>query len=127
MAISPIGVANEIQSVLSQLRAKLAIPTGRLDAASSSANLPALGLDPSSSVGLETQGFAAVMKNALQQIDASQKASSELGKRFVKGDSQVALSDVMIASQKSNINLQTAVQVRNRFVSAYQSIMNMQI
>ena len=33
----------------------------------------------------------------------------------------------MIAMQKANISFQTAVQVRNRVVSAYHDIMNMPV
>ena len=33
----------------------------------------------------------------------------------------------MISTQKANISLQTAVQVRNKLVAAYNDIMNMQI
>jgi flagellar hook-basal body complex protein FliE len=33
----------------------------------------------------------------------------------------------MIAMQKANINFQAAVQVRNKLVSAYHEIMNMQV
>jgi flagellar hook-basal body complex protein FliE len=39
----------------------------------------------------------------------------------------VNLSDVMIAVQKASISFQAAVQVRNRLVSAYHEIMNMQV
>jgi flagellar hook-basal body complex protein FliE len=50
-----------------------------------------------------------------------------LGQRFALGDTKVNLSDVMIASQKASVAIQTSVQVRNKVVAAYQSIMNMQI
>jgi flagellar hook-basal body complex protein FliE len=33
----------------------------------------------------------------------------------------------MVAGQKANISFQAMVQVRNKLVSAYQEIMNMQI
>ena len=43
------------------------------------------------------------------------------------GDDSVSLSDVMIAGQKANISFQATIQVRNKLVSAYQDIMNMQV
>ena len=43
------------------------------------------------------------------------------------GNSDVDLHDVMLSLQKANIDMQTAVQVRNKLVSAYQSIMSMSI
>jgi len=40
---------------------------------------------------------------------------------------QCQLNDVMISMQKANISFQQMVQVRNRLVSAYHDIMNMQV
>ena len=37
------------------------------------------------------------------------------------------LQDVMVSIQKANISFQQTVQVRNRLVSAYHEIMNMQV
>jgi len=34
---------------------------------------------------------------------------------------------VMVSAQKANISFQQMIQVRNRLVSAYQEIMNMQV
>jgi len=71
--------------------------------------------------------FAGALKSALDQVSAAQNKSEELGKRFVLGDDSVSLSDVMINSQKANIAFQATVQVRNKLVSAYHDIMNMQV
>jgi flagellar hook-basal body complex protein FliE len=71
--------------------------------------------------------FADALKSSLQQVSASQNNAEELGKRFAMGDDTVSLSDTMIAMQKANINFQATVQVRNKLVSAYHEIMNMQI
>jgi len=71
--------------------------------------------------------FSDVLKSALEQVDASQKTSTDLGQRFILGDKSVNISDVMIAGQKANIALQTTLQVRNRLVNAYNTIMNMSI
>jgi flagellar hook-basal body complex protein FliE len=71
--------------------------------------------------------FADALKSSLQQVSASQNHAEELGKRFAMGDDTVSLSDTMIAMQKSSINFQASVQVRNKLVSAYHEIMNMQI
>ena len=47
--------------------------------------------------------------------------------RFALGDNSVSLSDAMISLQKSGIALQQTIQVRNKLVEAYQSMMNMGI
>jgi flagellar hook-basal body complex protein FliE len=39
----------------------------------------------------------------------------------------VNLQEVMASLAKANLSFQTMVQVRNRLVSAYQEIMNMQV
>jgi flagellar hook-basal body complex protein FliE len=43
------------------------------------------------------------------------------------GAANVNLSDVMISMQKASISFQGAIQVRNKLVSAYHDIMNMQV
>ncbi len=71
--------------------------------------------------------FADALKSSLDAVNAKQSASQELGKKFALGDDSVSLSDVMISMQKASISFQTTVQVRNKLVSAYHDIMNMQI
>ncbi len=71
--------------------------------------------------------FATALKASLDQVNNVQLQSEQLGKRFVMGDDSVNLSDVMISMQKANITFQTTVQVRNKLVSAYHDIMNMQV
>ena len=39
----------------------------------------------------------------------------------------VSVEDAMISMQKANISFQTTLQVRNKLVSAYNDIMNMQL
>ncbi|MDO8176913.1 MAG: flagellar hook-basal body complex protein FliE [Undibacterium sp.] len=71
--------------------------------------------------------FADALKASLDQVNSVQLSSQQLGQKFALGDDKVSLSDVMISMQKANISFQTTVQVRNKLVSAYHDIMNMQI
>lgn len=71
--------------------------------------------------------FADLLRTSLDQVSGAQKSAESLGQRFVLGDDSVNLSDVMIASQKASIAFQATVQVRNKLVSAYQDIMNIQV
>lgn len=75
----------------------------------------------------EKVNFSEALKASLDQVNQAQRTSEKLSKNFVMGDDSVSLSDVMIAGQKSNIAFQATVQVRNKLVSAYQDIMNMQV
>ena len=71
--------------------------------------------------------FSNMLKSSLDGVAQAQAKSEAMQKSFVLGDDRVSLSDTMIAMQKASINLQTTVQVRNKFVQAYNDIMNMQV
>ena len=68
-----------------------------------------------------------MLKSSLDQVNKAQSKATEIGKSFALGDDSVNLSDVMVATQKASITFQATVQVRNKLVSAYHDIMNMQI
>jgi len=71
--------------------------------------------------------FGSVLKSSLDKVDASQQKAESVSRSFEMGSNDVDLHDVMLSLQKANIDMQTAVQVRNKLVSAYQSIMSMSI
>jgi flagellar hook-basal body complex protein FliE len=71
--------------------------------------------------------FSTALKTMLDQVNGAQTKAQVMGERFALGDDSVNLSDVMIASQKASIAFQATVQVRNKLVSAYQDMMNMQV
>jgi len=80
------------------------------------------GVDPSSKVS-----FSDALKAQLENVSSAQNQADDMGKRFTAGDDSVSLSDTMIAMQKASIAFQATVQVRNKLVSAYHDIMNMQV
>ena len=84
---------------------------------------PAVGLPG----GVGKPDFASALKTQLDQVSGAQNSATRLSQRFTMGDDSVSLSDVMIASQKANIGFQATIQARNKLVSAYQDIMNMQV
>ena len=59
-------------------------------------------------------------------MNHAQVQSDIMTEKLANGEN-VQLHDVMIASQKASIMLETTLQVRNKVVEAYQSIMRMQI
>ena len=75
----------------------------------------------------EKVDFSDALKASLDQVNSVQTKADQLGQRFVAGDDNVNLSDVMISMQKANISFQATVQVRNKLVEAYQDIMNMPV
>jgi flagellar hook-basal body complex protein FliE len=71
--------------------------------------------------------FASLLKNSLDSVNAGQFEATRLARDFELGAPNTDLSDVMISMQKANLSFQQMVQVRNRLVSAYHDIMNMQV
>lgn len=74
-----------------------------------------------------TQDFSGLLKQAINNVNDLQQDTSDLRNRFDMGDCSVSLSDVMIAGQKSSIAFESTVQVRNKVVEAYKTIMNMPV
>ena len=99
--------------MLAQLRATSAAAAG--------STTPATGGGPTS------VDFGAVLKSALDQVNSAQQESSKLAMQFELGAPNANLQDVMISLQKANVSFQAMVQVRNKLVSAYHDIMNMQV
>lgn len=73
------------------------------------------------------EDFSAMLKNAMETVNEMQNESNDLKTRFELGDRSISLADVMISSQKAGIALEATVQVRNKMVDAYKTIMQMQI
>jgi len=70
--------------------------------------------------------FASTLKGMVGSVNDQQSKASDLQSQFAGGDKSVSLSQVMVASQKADLSFQTMLQVRNKLVSAYQDIMNIQ-
>ena len=71
--------------------------------------------------------FGAALKAALEQANNAQQEALRLQREFDLNAPDVNLHEVMVSLQKASLSFQTMVQVRNRLVSAYQEIMNMQV
>jgi flagellar hook-basal body complex protein FliE len=126
MAIGAID-SSKIQAMLSQLKAAAQNqPTNTSTMVGGFNGI--IKPTPPQSVNSQTKvDFSEALKASLDQVNNSQSKAVELGKGFAMGDDSVNLSDVMVASQKASISFQATVQVRNKLVSAYHDIMNMQI
>ena len=71
--------------------------------------------------------FGQFLQNALNGVNEQIVESDNLKERFELGDKPISLSDVMISSQKATLALEATVQIRNKCVEAYKSIMQMQL
>ncbi len=74
-----------------------------------------------------TQDFTGLLKQALNNVNDLQNTSNDMKTRFDLGDRSLNLSDVMIAGQKASVAFEATVQVRNKVVEAYKTIMNMPV
>jgi len=71
--------------------------------------------------------FGEKLKAAVDQVNSTQLATEKMMGGFVSGESETDLHEVMISLQKANVSFQSMIQVRNKLVTAYQEIMNMQV
>ena len=71
--------------------------------------------------------FAQVLQNSIAQANQTQQQAETMAANFAAGDSNANLHEVMISLQKANLSFQEMVQVRNKLVSAYHDVMNMQV
>jgi flagellar hook-basal body complex protein FliE len=129
--------SSRIEAMMAQLKAaasKPAMPAGGSSAASALASggiggigsLGGLG-KPEATEGSSKVSFSDALKAQLENVSKAQDQADDMGKKFASGDDSVSLSDTMIAMQKASITFQATVQVRNKLVSAYHDIMNMQV
>jgi flagellar hook-basal body complex protein FliE len=71
--------------------------------------------------------FQNAMSQALRNVSASQMESQRLQREVTLGNPTVSLEASVMAQQKASIGFQAVLQVRNRMVSAYTEVMNMQV
>ena len=71
--------------------------------------------------------FANVLKQGLDQVNQTQARAADLATQFERGVPGVELPQVMMEMQKASVSFRAITEVRNKFVNAYQEIMNMPI
>lgn len=74
----------------------------------------------------EGTAFRDMLLQAMEEVNAMQVEADRLSEKLVTGEVQ-DVAQVMIASQKAELSLQLAIQVRNKILEAYQEIMRMQV
>ncbi len=71
--------------------------------------------------------FGDAMAQAMKSVSATMDESTEMQRQVQLDNPNVSLEDTMVSMQKAQIGFQATLQVRNRLVSAYSEIMNMQV
>jgi flagellar hook-basal body complex protein FliE len=87
----------------------------------------AQGVGTEATGGSEAGGFSTLLKDALSQVNETQQKAVNLATAFETGSNDADIAEVMMAVQKASLSFQAVTQVRNKLVSAYQDIMNMQV
>ena len=71
-------------------------------------------------------GFGSTLKDAIDRVDASQKAADQQIEAFVAGE-QDSVHEVMIAMNQAEMHFQLMNEVRNKALDTYQQLMRMQV
>ncbi len=71
--------------------------------------------------------FANILRAGLDQVSQTEQKANQLSEAFQRGTPGVELPQVMLEVSKASVALRAVSEVRNRLVSAYQDIMNMQM
>lgn len=69
-------------------------------------------------------GFADALGDALKDVSAVQKRSSDMQAAYERGE-VTDIAQVMLARQESGVAFEATLQVRNKLLTAYQDIMRM--
>lgn len=97
----------------------------QLQSLATQAATPISGQQVSSAVG--QGGFGSELQASIQRINRLQQAANTKAMAFQAGEPNVELNDVMVDMQKASVAFQMGLQVRNRLVTAYRDVMNMQV
>ncbi len=82
---------------------------------------------PSGTAATAGASFGDAMAQAMKGVSQAQNEASRLQREVQLDNPNVSLEETMVSMQKAQIGFQATLQVRNRLVSAYSEIMNMQV
>lgn len=88
-------------------------------------SLPSIGsVQPPASPG--GSAFGSVLTNAISQVESFQNNADASVNKFLSGDGE-ELHKVALATQQADLSFQLFMQVRNKVVTAYNQVMQMQV
>ena len=90
-----------------------------------------IGLDVAGESGFRLQqgqtdgpSFGDTLKRALGEVSSAQDNAQDYVQRFVRGE-PVELHQVMAAAEEAQISIEMLVELRNKLMDAYRSVVNM--
>lgn len=84
-------------------------------------------IDGAAGPAVEKSGFGDLLAKSVQSVSEVQKNAAQLAESFERGDTNVSLAEVMVASQKADVSFTAMVEVRNKMIDAYQEVMRMSV
>jgi flagellar hook-basal body complex protein FliE len=103
-----------------------AIAAGSSQAASAAAGAASGAAAPSAAEaasGTSSSSFSDLLGNAIDSLDSSQQAATNLSLQAASGNASIA--DVTVASTNADLETQLVTAVRDKAVTAFNSIMDM--
>ncbi|GAB3040414.1 hypothetical protein GCM10027285_26810 [Oleiagrimonas citrea] len=97
-----------------------------IDAVNAVGGAGALSVERTTSAASPEVGFDKMLGDGLHSLNTKINASDEVLRAMAAGK-DIPVHEAMMVMEQAQMSLQFAVQVRNRLVSAYQQIMQMQI
>jgi flagellar hook-basal body complex protein FliE len=94
---------------------------------------PLSALKPLADLGLtanegavEGPNFSAILKQALQEVDAAQHSAEQEVRNLMTGGS-TDMHTAILAVQKADVSFQMMMAVRGKLIDAYREVMRMQM
>lgn len=115
---TPVGVDN-ILSQIRQMR-QMTQPQPIQPAAPTPLQAPGAVSAP------EAGGFTQMMKQSVDAVNQMQQTGRAKATAFELGE-DISLTEVMVSLQKADVSFKALVEVRNKFIDAYQEIMRMSV
>lgn len=73
-----------------------------------------------------SSGFGNILKEKLDDVNAKQLNAEDTTQKFISGE-DTDIHKVMLDTEEAKMSLELAVQIRNKFVEAYQELSRTQL
>ncbi len=103
-----------MESVLSMLRATAAQASGPQGS-------------PTATGAASKESFANTLREMVGEVNHQQRVAQSAVNAEATGRSNLDVNQIMVGLERADLSFQEMVEVRNKLVSAYQEIMNLQV
>jgi len=87
----------------------------------------AAGTEGTAARAADAVPFSALMRQSIEEVNSAMLSSRALADAFEQGQPGVSLAELMVTAQQASLEFQALTEVRNKLLSAYQEVMNMQV